>query len=177
MYTADALAKELIRGLERSVIHSVCITGRDALGNCDYLLAALRQLGGRAQVIADTDGQRPESIAELHGCLHLVQVTIEPPVQAVALQRAVETVKAAARVGCAHAVVVAGTDESSDADYLQIVEQAHAASAAVNVVLHPGPGTERGHLDRRWSALMEHAMAQHADVVVGFRLTGPATIR
>jgi hypothetical protein len=177
MYSADALARELVRGLERSVVHSVCVAGRDALGNAEYLVAALKLLGGKARVVVDTDGQRPEAIAELQAYIHMVQVTLEPPVQNTVLNRALETVKAAARLGCAHAVVVAGTDEASDADYLQIVEQAHAASAVVNVVLHPGPGTERGVLDRRWSALLEHSMARHSDVAVGFRLAGPATVR
>ena len=177
MYSADALARELIRGLERSVVHSICVAGRDALGNGDYLLATLRQVTGRVPVMADTDGQRPEAIAILHPYLQMVQVTFEPPVHAATLDRALETLRAAARVGCAQTVVVAGTDETSDADYLQIVEQSHSASPQVGIVIHPGPAAEKGLLDRRWSVLMEHAMARHGDVRVACRLSGPATVR
>jgi hypothetical protein len=60
---------------------------------------------------------------------------------------------------------------------LQIVEQAHAASSAVQIVMHPGPATEHGVMDRRWSVLVEHAMGHHPDVRVALRLNGPATMR
>jgi hypothetical protein len=177
MYTADALARELKRGLERSVVHSICVAGRDALGNGEYLLAALKQVAGAVPVMVDTDGQRPEAIAVLHPYLQMVQVTLEPPVQVTTLDRALETIRAAARVGCAHGVVVAGADDTSDADYLQIVEHAHEASPQTAVVIHPGVSTEKGLLDRRWSVLMEHAMARHADTRLAYRLSGPATVR
>jgi len=177
MYSTEALARELNRGLERSVFHSVCISGRDALANDEYLAAALRQVTSRVPVMVDTDGQRPDAIGALHGFLQMVQVTIEAPASAPALDRAWETVAAAARLGCAHAVVVVGGDDTSDADYLQIVEGARGASAATAVVLHPGPAAEKGVLDRRWSVLMEHAMGRHADVRVAYRLSGQATMR
>lgn len=177
MYTADALARELTRALTRSVFHSVCVTGRDALGSADFLAAALKQLAPGSDVMVDTDGQRPESLATLHSYLAMVQVTVEPPVASPVLERALETVRAAARTGVAHAVTIAGMDEASDADYLQIVEQAHAASSAVQIVIHPGPNVERGALDKRWSTLVEHASARHRDVRVMARLSGPATIR
>jgi hypothetical protein len=177
MYTADALARELVRGLDRSVVHSICVAGRDALGNAEYLEATLKQVMGRAPVMADTDGQRPEAISLLHPYLNLVQVTLEPPVQAATLDRAMETARAAARTGREVAIVVAGGDDTSDADYLQIVEQARNMGSAVSVVLHPGPATEKGVLDRRWSVLLEHAMARHPDVRLTLRLSGPATVR
>lgn len=177
MYSADALARELARGLERSVVHSLCIAGRDALANSEYLLAALRQVAGKAPVMADTDGQRPEAIAVLQPYLQMVQVTVDPPAAGATLDRVRETVQAASRAGLAHAVVVAGTDETSDADYLQIVELARGASPKVEVVLHPGPAAEKGLLERRWSVLLEHAMARHPDVRVVSRLAGPATVR
>lgn len=177
MYTSDALAREVGRGLSRSPVHSVCISGRDALGNAEFLEAALQTLATKTPVVADTDGQRPEAIAVLHPYLSLVQVSLDAPAAEATVERAMETVRAAARVGCAHAVVIGGTDEASDADYLQIVEKAHAASEEVRVLIHPGPATERGVLDRRWAVLLEHAMGHHADVQISLRLSGPATLR
>ena len=85
--------------------------------------------------------------------------------------------RVAASLGRAHAVTIAGTDESSDADYLQIVDQVHAASDATSIVIHPGPTAERGVLDKRWSTLMEHASARHKDLRLLARLSGPATMR
>ena len=177
MYTSEALAREVGRGLSRSPVHSVCISGRDALGNADFLEAALQTLATKTPVVADTDGQRPEAIAVLHPYLSLVQVSLDAPAAEAAVERAMETIRGAARVGCAHAVVIGGTDEASDADYLQIVEKAHAASEGVRVLIHPGPAAERGALDRRWAVLLEHAMGHHADVQIALRLNGPATLR
>jgi hypothetical protein len=177
MYSSDALAREVARGLSRSPVHSLCVAGRDALGNSEFLEAAFQTLATKVPIVLDTDGQRPEAIAVLHPYVQLVQVSLEAPCPEAMVERAMETVKAAAHVGCAHAVSINGTDEASDADYLQIVEKANAASAAVSIVIHPGPATERGVLDRRWSVLVEHAMARHPDVRVALRLNGPATTR
>jgi hypothetical protein len=104
-------------------------------------------------------------------------VTLEPPVASPALERVVETLRAAASLGCATAITIAGTDESSDADYLQIVDQVHDANGATGIVIHPGPTAERGVLDKRWSTLMEHASARHRDLRLLARLSGPATMR
>jgi len=177
MYTADALARELNRALSRTVFHSICVTGRDALGNPEFLAAAFRQLSPACDIMVDTDGQRPESLAVMQPFLKLVQVTVEPPATATVLERGMETIRTAARTNCMHAVVIAGTDEASDADYLQIVEQTHDASNAAAIVIHPGPGAERGALDKRWSVLMEHASARHRDVRLLPRLNGPSTMR
>jgi hypothetical protein len=177
MYTADALAREMTRALGRSVYHSVCVTGRDAFGNADFLAAALKQLPPGTEVMADIDGQRPEAMAQLHAYLTLVQVTIEPPTASPALERVVDTLRAASSLKLAHAVTIAGSDESSDADYLQIVDQVHTASDATSIVIHPGPTAERGVLDKRWTTLMEHASARHRDLRLLARLSGPATMR
>jgi hypothetical protein len=131
----------------------------------------------KTPVMVDTDGQRPEAIAGLHPYVQMVQVSLEASLTDAVLERAMETIRAAARVGSAHAVAIAGTDEASDADYLRIVEKTHAASPAARIVMHPGPATERGMMDRRWSVLVEHAMGLHPDVRVAYRLSGPATIR
>jgi hypothetical protein len=177
MYTADALARELTRALGRTVYHSVCVTGRDAFGNADFLAASLKQLPEGTEIMADTDGQRPEALALLHPFLSLVQITIDPPVASPAIERVVETLRSAASLGVAHAVTIAGTDESSDADYLQIVDQVHEGSERTNIVIHPGPTAERGVLDKRWTTLMEHASARHRDLKLLARLSGPATMR
>ena len=177
MYTADALARELNRALTRSPYHSVCACGRDALGNADYLVAALKQLPNGHRVMVDTDGQRPEAVAVLREYVQLLQVTVDTPPAAVAMEHVQETLRVADRVGLVHAVVVSGTDEASDADYLQIVEQAHAASGRAAIVLHPGPTAERGPLDRRWGVLLEHALGKHRDVRIALRLNGPMTMR
>ncbi|MEO6444164.1 MAG: hypothetical protein ABIZ91_08405 [Gemmatimonadaceae bacterium] len=174
MHTSDALARELARGISRSPMHSICISGRDALGNGEFLEATLEKLATTTPVMVDTDGQRPEAIAGLYPYVQLVQVSLDTPTADSSLERALETLRAAAKVGIAHAVTIMGTDEASDADYLQIVEKVHAASAGVQVVIHPGPASERV-LDRRWSVLVEHAMGSHADVRVALRLAGPAT--
>lgn len=177
MYTAEGLVGQVQRALSRSPVHSISISGRDALGNVEFLEAALKGLALAHPVIADTDGQRPEAISVLHPYLQLVQVSLDAPAGEAAIERAMETIRSCARLGVAHAVVIAGSDEASDADYLQIVEQAHAASAAVQIVVHPGPATEHGVMDRRWSVLVEHAMGHHPDVRVALRLNGPATMR
>jgi hypothetical protein len=177
MYTADALAREVTRALSRTVFHSVCVSGRDAFGNADFLAAALKQLPAGTIVMADTDGQRPEAIATLHPFVAHVQVTVDPPVTSPTIERVAETLRAVAAVGREHSLTIAGNDEASDADYLQLVDQAHAASAATAVIIHPGPAAERGVLDKRWSILMEHASARHKDVRLLARLSGPATLR
>jgi len=177
MYTADALARELNRALSRTVFHSICVTGRDALGNPEFLAAAFRQLSPACDIIVDTDGQRPEALAMLQPFVKLLQVTLEPPVATAILERGMETVREAARADCAHTVIIAGTDEASDADYLQIVEQTHEASDLSSIVIHPGPSAERGVLDKRWIVLMEHASSRHRDVRLLTRLSGPSTMR
>jgi organic radical activating enzyme len=176
MYAADALARELTRALSRTPFHSVCISGRDALANEQYLSAVLKQLPTGTRVMADTDGQRPGAIAALAEWLELVQVTVDLPSPVTTIEHAMATLKAAAAAGKAHTLVVSGTDEASDADYLQVVEQAHAASVTVSIVLYPGPTAEHAPLDRRWGTLMEHALARHRDVQLSVRLSGPSTI-
>jgi hypothetical protein len=62
MYRADALAREIDRILGRSLYHSISISGRDALGNPDFLASVLGQVTTKTPVMADTDGERPEAI-------------------------------------------------------------------------------------------------------------------
>src|SRR6185369_12506987 len=77
MYTADALANELKRGTGRSSFHSIAITGRDPLSNVDYLQAAFSKVETALPVMLDTDGQRPNEIAELKSFLTLAQISLE----------------------------------------------------------------------------------------------------
>src|SRR5688500_4251897 len=77
MYRADALAREIDRILARSHYHSISISGRDALGNPEFLAAVMGQVATKAPLMVDTDGERPEAIALLKQGLTLVQVTIE----------------------------------------------------------------------------------------------------
>src|SRR4051812_48233810 len=134
MYTADALANELRRGTSRSAFHSIAITGRDPLANVDYLRAAFDKVSTSLPVMLDTDGQRPEEIAELKGFLTLAQVTLEGPTVEAQSDRAFESLQAAAKASFQHALVVCVDERTTDAHILRIVERAHAASEATSVV-------------------------------------------
>ena len=58
--------------------------------------------------------------------------------------------------GMQHALVVGADERTTDAHMLRIVEQAHAASEATMIVVHPGAGTPVDR-DRRWTTLFERA--------------------
>ena len=87
------------------------------------------------------------------------------------------TVAAAAKAGREHALVVCPAEDTSDAQILRIVEQAHAASDGTMIVVHPFPGPDLRTLDRRWAALLEGAMALHGDVRLALRLPPPVGMR
>lgn len=177
MYRADALAREVNRIVTKSVYHSIAIVGRDALGNVDFLGAMLGQVASSLPVMVDTDGERPQAVTSLSKHLKMVQVTVELSSPSVPVERPMETLKAAAAAGCDHALVLVTRDDTSDAQFLRIVEQSHAASAGTMLVVHPGPPGERTSLDRRWASLVEQAMAMHGDVRLALRLPGPAALR
>jgi hypothetical protein len=177
MYRADALAREIDRILGRSVYHSIAISGRDALGNPEFLAAVLSQVTTKVPVMVDTDGERPEAIASLKQWLKLVQVTVELSANPRPFDRVLETLKAAGAVGCEHALVLMVRDDTSDAQLIRIVEQAHGVSAGTMIVVHPGPAGERPTLDRRWATLIEQAIAVHADTRLALRIPGPAALR
>lgn len=177
MYTADALTREVQRALERSHVHSICVTGRDALANDAFLVACLKQLNTNIPVMLDTDGQRPVVLEKLQPYVQLVQITVDTGVDQPALERIAETVKQCARLGLASAVAINGRDNASDSDYLRIVESAAGANAQAMIVMHPSPAEERKPLDRRWSMLVEQATMRQPDVRVALRLNGPVTPR
>ena len=178
MYTATALVREFERQLSRSKFHSISIGGRDPLVNLHFLLTALEQARPSLPVMLDTDGQRPEALVMLAPHLSLTQVTVEFLGPDSMLAAALETLAAAAGATCATALVLCSRDDTSDGQLLRLVEQAHGVSPEVQIVIHPPTHSgEQVMLDRRWSTLLEQAMATHADTRLALRLAPPAGLR
>jgi organic radical activating enzyme len=176
MYTADALANEIRRGMSRSTFHSISISGRDPLANVDYISVALGKVTIDIPVMLDTDGQRPAEIAELRKFIKLVQVTVDGGTIEMQSDRAIDSLKVAAECGIAHALVINADASSSDAHFLRIVERAHGTSGATMVVVHPGQTTPVDR-DRRWTTLFERLSAIHSDVRLVLRLPPPTGMR
>ena len=178
MYTADALANEIDRATTRSRFHSVSVGGRDPLGNMEYLTAALSAKEVRVPVMVDCDGQRPEEIKALAKVVQLVQVSMEGSLLGsdAPLANAIETMREVARMGAQHSIVIVADERTSDAVVLRIVEHAHEASEKTMVVVHPATGTPVDR-DRRWTMLLERAMALHGDVQLSLRLPPPTGMR
>jgi organic radical activating enzyme len=178
MYTSAALVREIDRQLSRSKYHSISIGGRDPLANQAFLIAALEAAKPPLPVMLDTDGQRPEMVKTLAPFLALAQVTIEFWVPDATLANVIETIRAAANAQCAHALVLCPRDDTSDGQVLRVIEQAHGASAGTQVVIHPpSPSGDQPMLDRRWAALLDQAMATHADTRLALRLPPPTGLR
>lgn len=176
MYTADALANELRRGMSRSTFHSISITGRDPLGNVDYLQAALSKVESPVPVMLDTDGQRPAEIATLKAFLTLAQISLDGSAIEAATDRAFEAIGVASDAGLQHALVLLADERSTDAQMLRIIERAHGASEKMPIVVHPGAGTPVDR-DRRWTTLFERASALHGDVRLALKLPPPTGMR
>lgn len=162
IYTAAALAGELVRLALRSRYHSIAIAGRDPLQEQEFLCAAFEKTAP-LPVMLDHDGQRPDALGPLLKSLAMVQVTIDGTEGDAMIERTLDTFRAAADKGVAHALAVVPADSASDARLLQIVEQAHAASAEVAVVVHPS-ALSAAERDRRWTQWLEQAMAVHEDI-------------
>lgn len=175
MYTADALRGELARLVQRSVYHSIAITGGDPLAEAEFLAAALEG-GTPLAVMLDHDGQRPESIDRIVESLALVQVTLTGAEDDAMVARAMATLRRVAAKHVAHALVLTVEADASDGRLLKIVEQAEAASAETSVVLHPATDTMSGG-SRRWIRWLEQAAALHGDVRVLPRLPEPTGMR
>ena len=177
MYTADALANEIERATARSRFHSVSVGGRDPLGNTEYLTAALAAKEVKIPVMIDCDGQRPEEIKALSKVVQLVQVSMEGSLLGAdgPVASAVETLREAAKFA-EHSMVIVADERTSDAVVLRIVEQTHAASEKAMIVVHPATGTPVDR-DRRWTMLLERAMALHGDVQLALRLPPPTGMR
>ena len=178
MYTAEALANEINRSLTRSKFHSISVGGRDPLGSVDYLCAALEKAAAPVPVMLDCDGQRPEAIEPLGKYVKLVQVTLEGQTPDGVVERAMQTLRAAAAAGTDPALVLVADERISDSQVLRIVEQAHGASAATMIVIHPGAAVAVDR-DRRWTTLLERASALNAggDVRLLLRLPAPTGMR
>jgi organic radical activating enzyme len=178
MYTAEALAQELKRLIARSSFHSVSISGRDPLANADYLCAAFDKHVPEIPMMLDTDGQRPAELGLVAKYLTLVQVTLDGSSGAAdaSVERGLESLRVAARHKVEHALVLAPDERTSDGQLLRIVEQAHGASKATMVVVHP-PANVPVDRDRRWMMLLERAASLHDDVRFALRLPPPVGTR
>jgi organic radical activating enzyme len=178
MYTADALAQELKRLIARSTFHSVSISGRDPLANAEYLCAAFEKHTPAIPMMLDTDGQRPAELALVARHLKLTQVTLEGSAGAAdaSVERGLDSLRIAAKQGVEHALVLAPDDRTSDGQLLRIVEQAHGASGAMMIVVHP-PVNLPVDRDRRWMMLLERAASLHGDVRFTLRLPPPVGTR
>ena len=174
MYTADALRTELARLAQRSVYHSIAISGGDPLGEADFIAAALEG-GSPLAVMLDHDGQRPEALDHVIGSLALVQVTLTGAEEDAALTRALATLRRAAEKQVAHALALVPQADPSDGRLLKIVEQAKGASAETSVVVHPTTESLSG--DRRWLTWIERASSVHGDVRLLPRLPEPTGMR
>jgi hypothetical protein len=173
MYSAAALAEEMRRLAGRATFHSIALAGRDPLGNVECLEAALAQAALPLPVLAETDGQRPEAVRALAQYLTLVQVTTDGTAPAPALGRIHATLGAAAELGLEHALVLAPGEHTTDAQLLRLIEQAHAVSERVAVVIHPDEPVGVGPLDPRWSEVLAQATGLHGDVRLLRRLGPP----
>lgn len=177
MYLAPALIREIQRQTQRSTFHSIAIGGRDPLGSVDFLKAALDGAKPQIPVMLDTDGMRPEELPGLLGHLALVQVTVEFTGGEAALDHAIASLRAAAAGKVPHALALVPREDTSDSMLLRLVEEAHAASAAVQVVIHPPVGENAGTLDRRWANLLEQAMGVHPDTRLAMKIAPPTGLR
>ena len=178
MYTTGALVREIERQLSRTVIHSLCIGGRDPLANLAFLLSALSATTLTIPVMLDTDGQRPDALAALAPRLALAQVTVDFVGPDTTMAKALETLSVARKVNCADALVLCPRDDTSDALVLRAIEKAHGISPNAQLVIHPPtPGGEHTALDRRWATLLDQATAVHADTRLAMRIPPPTGLR
>lgn len=179
MYTASALVKEIGRITSRAAFHSIGVTGRDPVGNSEFLLAALAALDAKLPVVLDTDGHRPERVASYRAAqgVSAIQVLASCSEEDAALERKLASLEAAAALGVTHAFVLSPAAETPDAVILRAIERVHATAAEATVILHPPAGDKATVLDRRWATLMEQAMSLHADVQLVLKVPPPAGLR
>jgi hypothetical protein len=177
LYTAEMLAKQVTRAVANSVLHSIVLAGRDPLASAALIAETFTKNKPGLPVMLDCDGQRPEDTASVVNALSMLQVTFEFADHPALAERALASLKQAADGGKGHALVLAPRDATSDGQILRIVEQAHAALPAVQIVLHPSPAGEKAPLDRRYATLMDQAMAIHRDMTLLMRIPSPVGVR
>lgn len=178
MYMTPALTREMQRQLARSTFHSIVIGGRDPLGSVAFLKVALDAVKPQIPVMLDTDGLRPEELPELLGLLAMVQVTVEFTGGEAALDHAIENLRVASKAGVAHALVLVPREDTTDSVLLRLVQEAHEASAATQIVIHPPTGGEGSPtMDRRWATLLEQAVTTHADTRLAVKVPPPTGLR
>jgi organic radical activating enzyme len=171
IFTAAALAGELRRLTSRSRYHSIVLGGHDPLAESEFIEAALKG-GAPLPVMLDHDGQRPDELASVIRLVELMQITLDGCETEATLERVYASLQVAAGKQVHHALAITPAESASDARLLRIVEQAHAASGTVSVVLHPTvqSASER---DRRWLIWLERVAMVHDDVRLLPRLPAP----
>jgi hypothetical protein len=86
--------------------------------------------------------------------------------------------RVAAKGKIPHALALCPRDDTTDSVLMRLVEEAHAASAITQIVIHPPfAGDANPMLDRRWASLLEQAMTVHADARLALRVPPPAGLR
>jgi len=177
LYTPEMLAKAVERAAANTALHSIAFAGRDPLSSAELITAAFGALKPSLPVMFDCDGQRPDAVAAIMGVLSMLQVTFEFGDAPTLAERALASLGHALAAKKDHALVLAPRDATSDGQILRLVEQAHAASPNATLVLHPAPSGEKGALDRRYSTLMDQAMAIHRNIVLTMRIPSPVGVR
>ena len=177
LYTAEMLAKQLGRAVTQGGLHSIALAGRDPLASASLISETFSRGAPSLPVMLDCDGQRPDEAAQVMGALALFQVTFDFGDAPALVDRALASLKAAALAKKEHALVLTPRDTTSDGQVLRLVEQAHAGSPAVRIVLHPAPAAEKAPLDRRYATLVDQAVAIHGDVTLAMRIPSPVGVR
>jgi hypothetical protein len=177
LYTAEMLAKQVARAVAHTALHSIALAGRDPLASSALITDTFAKSNPPLPVMLDCDGQRPDDLAPVLGSLAMVQVTFEFGDAPAVAERAITSLRHAAAAKVGHALVLAPRDATSDGQILRLVEQAHGAVPAVQIVLHPAPSGDKPPLDRRYATLMDQAMAIHRDIMFMMRVPGPVGVR
>lgn len=162
MFTPAALARDIRELVSHSSYHSIVLTGRDVLASEPFVTELLERIGEVRPVMLECDGQRPQAVRAVASRLALVQVVLRASAPDPEVDRAMESLVAAAGAGCAHALVVHVGADASDAQCLRLVERTAATSAGTMLVVHPDDPLTAN--EPRWTALLERATALHADV-------------
>lgn len=173
LYTPEMLARQLGRVAAQSPLHSIALGGRDALANDELIVATLRMWTSPVPVMIECDGQRPQLVERVAGCVALVQVTYEFAGGPAVREQIAASLAATAAAGREHALVLTPREETSDVEMLRCIEEAHAAAPGTKIVIHPVAGTEQAPLDRRYASLLEQATGIHRDTRLAMRIPGP----